>query len=128
MKKEERLEEFRINLNKLANAGEGSFVVFDACGKFVQFAGGKDLDGFVCDIPFTELSEAERMRLLKFTEFSQDEGARDADSGEQTSYTTEFDLVDIDKAVQLTEQIFVEVFWLPQDYEVKTELNLEGDN
>lgn len=126
MKKEERLEIFRINLTKLANAGEGGFVIFDACGKFVQFAGGRDLNGFVCDIPFAELSEAERTRLLELTEFSQNEGATNAGSGEQTSYTTEFDLVAIDKAVQLTERIFVDVFLFPPDYQIKPELNLEG--
>ena len=126
MKKEERLEVFRINLTKLANAGEGGFVIFDACGKFVQFAGGRDLDGFVCDIPFTELSEAERTRLLKLTEFFQSEGARDEDSDEQVSYTAEFDLEAIEKAVQLTERIFVDVFLFSPDYQIRPELNLEG--
>jgi len=125
MKKEERLEIFKINLSKIVEGNEGSFVIFNVRSeKFVQFAGSKEM-GLVCDIPLAELSKEEEKRLLSIKDFSEGEGARDAETKELTSYQIEFNKDDINKAVELTERIFIEVFRFPTTYNVDTELNLE---
>lgn len=125
MKKEERLEIFRKNLVKLVEGEEGGFVVFDASPeKFVQFAGSKEL-GLVCDIPSAELSKEERKRLLSLKEFSEGEGARDVETKGLTSYQTDFNKEDINKAVELTERIFIDVFRFPKIYSVDAELKIE---
>jgi hypothetical protein len=94
--------------------------------KLVQFAHSKEEGGWlICDIPFQELSNEEKKRLLGLKEFSKSEGAR-TETQEQVSYqSTDFKKEEVDIAAELTERIFVGVFKLPQNYEVKVELNLE---
>lgn len=125
MKKEERLRIFHTNLSKLIEKGEeGSFVVFNAGERVIQFAGDKKT-GLVCDIPLAELSKEEEERLQALDEFSSGEHARDAATNELVSYQTVCNKEEIDKAVELTERIFTEVFKLTDAYEVSVEVNLE---
>ena len=127
MKKKERLKIFKDNLRKLVKEGnEGSFVVFDATAeKFVQFAGSKEEELLICDIPLQELSKDEEKRLIEIEEFSGGEGSEDVKTGEQISYQAIFDKGDIERAADLTERIFIRVFGLPHDYDVSVTLNLE---
>jgi len=127
MKREERLEIFRCNLSKLVEEGdEGSFVIFDvATGKFVQFVGSKEEGGWmICDIPLQELSKDEEKRLLAIEEFLHSEGI-DAETGVKISYQAWFGKDDVEKAAEITERIFTEVFRLPDDYDVNVSLNLK---
>jgi len=127
MKRKERLEIFKRNLSKIVEEGnEGSFVIFDTIAeKFVQFAGSKEEGGWLhCDIPLQELSKEEEKRLRDPQIF--DKNPPDAEYEELTSYAKDFDKEDLNKAVELIERIFIEVFSLPYDYNVNVELNL-GD-
>ena len=123
MNKEQRSKVFKTNLRKLANEkGNGSFVIFEAeHEKFVQFAGGKEM-GLLCDMPLAELSKDEQERLLILNEFASQEGSVDANTQERISYQTEYDEQDADKAAELAEKIFIQVFRLPASYSIVARL------
>lgn len=125
MEKEARLEMFKTNLTKLIMEGkEGSVVIFDTPEKYVQFAGCKGW--MACDIPTSQLTKDEEKRLLNLKQFSDAECATDAKTGETISYQSHFEEEGVDEASELVEKIFTEVYRLPQDYDVKAELNLAG--
>ena len=113
----------KTHLNKLTEAGEeGSFAIFDADpGRFVQFVGGKEI-GLICDIPLAELSNVEKNRLVSLLKFSGEEHLNDA--GECSAYQIAYENKEVDKAAELADRIFIEVFMLPSDYNVKAEISL----
>lgn|GEM_PF-4165793 len=67
-----------------------------------------------------ELTTDEEERLRKLREFYRH------DYGSHYTYHAKLSRYEIEKAAELAEKIFVDVFKLPQDYEVKVELNLEN--
>jgi len=125
MNRKERLTIFNTNLREIVKERrEGSFAIFNAShDKFVQFAGDKEM-GLVCDIPLTELSEDEERRLLALEEFATQKGAVDANTEEQISYQASYEKEDVNKAAELTERIFIQVFKLPVNYSIVAELKL----
>jgi len=127
MDKKERLRIFGTNIAKLLKANEGSFVIFEekVYHKYVQFAGSKEASGwFIIDIPLIELSKDEEKRLLSLNEFSKCHRSRDIKSNEPISFQIHYTQEDVQKAAQLTEEIFIEVFKLAPDYNFKVELIL----
>jgi HJR/Mrr/RecB family endonuclease len=122
MNREERLALFRAGLTKLVESKEKGYVIFDAPGRFVQFA--TDLDGFAIDLPREEMSKDEETRLQTLKEFSSGDVLRDPKSNQLISYRSKFGKEELEKAVLLTEQIFTEIFELSPDYGVETEINL----
>jgi len=125
MNKEERFKLFKTNLLKIAEAKSPSFVIFESSNdKFVQFAGFREM-GLMCDIPLAGLTKEERRRLLTLKEFSGDEGTKNTGTKELVSYQKNFSGEDIDRAVDLTERIFIKVLGCPSTYNVEGKLNLQ---
>ena len=120
MKSEERLGIFRINLTTVLNAGEGAFVIFNANNRFVQFASGKS--SLWIDLPLVSISKEEEEHLLHLGMFSTDVENRDPNSGNLLSYQARYEENELEKAVLLTERIFLDVFRFSPDYDVTPEL------
>jgi HJR/Mrr/RecB family endonuclease len=125
MNREERLALFRAGLTKLVESKGKGYVIFDSLVKFVQFA--TELDGFLVDIPLEGMSKDEEMRLQTLKEFSSSDVLRDPKSNQLVSYQSKFSKEELEKAVLLTEQIFIEIFELSPDYGVEAKIDLACD-
>jgi len=123
MEKQKRFELFKKNIEKVVEeAKESGFVIFDAgSDKFVQFTFDPEDNTLICDIPIAELSAQEEEKLLLLKEFSKDSGAFD-DKKQLISYHAYFRGEDIEKAANLTEQIFVGIFDFPHHYDFTVKL------
>lgn len=109
--REERIYKIRNALGSLIKAvGKGSFVVFENYDtqKFVQFV----FPPLLCDVPTRELSKEEEDEIRSII----GEGGRSLETGELISYQKVFELNEIDKAVELVERVFINVFKLPESY------------
>lgn len=119
MRKERRLDIFKENLREIVSERKNKMrmVHFSASPeKYVVFFGS--VDELVCDVPRVELSMQEEKRLLTLDEFSEGEGLRDPNTNLLKTYQTRYSEEDIDKAVELVERIFIEVFRFPAIYDV----------
>ncbi len=109
-------------LRRLVEEGnlQGSFAIFEdrTTGKFVQFAlVGNSL---ICDIPLVQLSGTERARLHAIA----GPAATDSPKAEAPSFQFVFGAKDTRAAAEFADRVFVEVFNIPTDADIKTTLNL----
>ena len=118
MREQDRLHLYRANFDKLTNEGKNNFVIFahKASEKFVQFVGCKGDQYVVCDVPLSQLT-SDQARATIFLLFSNDY-ERDA-----TSYRKRVPSQD---APRLVDEIFRQVFRLPNDFDVDVELYIDA--
>jgi len=124
MKGEERVREITDSLRLLVRKGRSgdSFVVFDdpRTKKFVQFSLCEE--GLLCDVPLIELTKDEEDRVKQV--IGEREAAIDPVTGEVVSYRRRLKRSEVDRAAEITEKIFMEVFRLPESYKLRCELDL----
>jgi len=120
MTRDSRISEIKTALATLVKEGdpESSFIIFEnpQTEKFVQFAFLGE--GLLCDIPLQELSKEEENVIKSMM----GDKATDARTGELISYQKWFSVIELDKAAEFVETIFIKVFKLPEDYTIKTEI------
>jgi len=90
-----------------------SIIIFEnpETGKFIQFA-LMGREGLICDVPTTILTVEEEEKLRELMP----ETSRDMETGELISYQRWFDSHELDRAAELVEEIFTNIFNLSVDY------------
>lgn len=123
LKKADILQYIRTNLAKLIKqTKECGIAIFEInTEKFVQFAYDSENKDLTCDIPLAELSPDEKNRLVLLEPFSQDSGAL-SDNNQLIAFHAYFKGGEIEKATNLTEQIFTKIFNSPNNYDLNVQL------
>lgn len=74
------------------------------------------------DVPLAELSKDEENAIRSILG---EDGAVDVETGEKVSYQELFQVNEVERAIELTEEIFTDVFNLPETYKIEYDLTME---
>jgi hypothetical protein len=120
MDERERLGLIRDAIKNALERGEDFVTVTNPeTGKFVQFAIFPSKGLIVMDIPLIELSDNEREDLMFMLDT---EVAKDPVSRELVSVQKLFNLDEAKELPRKVENIFLEVFLLPESYEIQIDI------
>jgi hypothetical protein len=108
---------------ELQASQDGKPLIFKSGPKTLNF-GVQDGVVFI-DLPVENLSKEEKTRLLDLNVFSSNFGRRDPKNNELISYKAKYRKFELNEAAVLVEKLFLEVFRVPFDYNVKS--NLKSD-
>jgi len=120
MEKEDRIKKIAESIEKALRDREDFITIKNPeTGKFVQFAVFRRKNIIVMDVPLIELSNEE---LNEIKHMLDAEVGRERWSNEPISVQRVFRYDEIDEISKVVEKIFVEIFDMPNDYDVATEI------